>query len=313
MFEFSATKFFNFYGQPEARLNRDDSVHGDWTNRRTWFIKSISIFLFSAPDVHLKNLQKMWVDGIMHQAVWEESMKKVTDEWREFILYSTVLLNANVAFLAINSVDVNRDPYRSPAQISSYCSTSASIGSIILGLILVRQNQTKNRETASDVQEFLKDRTHPWLGLETLAIMFSLPYALLMWGMVSFLIAFWFESLQDSSAATRSVVVTVCGVVLILIVWCIRTSWEEEEPCNAQLQQTTLTFEEDHAKRKPKGFAFTRTTTTPHPIKRPARRRSTLLSLTATLKAPLQKIRRGTSKTIVEVSTINEKEKSSSY
>jgi len=80
-------KFFNFYGLPEARLNRDDSVYGHWTNRRTWFIKSISMFLFSAPDVHLRNLQKMWVDGLMHQSVWEQLMTKVTDEWREFILY----------------------------------------------------------------------------------------------------------------------------------------------------------------------------------------------------------------------------------
>jgi len=244
------------------------------------------------------------------QSRWD---RWLTNGGNSFYIPPFCHLNANVAFLAINSVDVNRDPYRSPAQISSYCSTSASIGSIILGLILVRQNQTKNRETAVDVHEFLKEWTHSWLGLETLAIMFSLPYALLMWGMVSFLIAFWFESLQDSSAAARSVVMTVCGVILILIVWCIKTSWEKEEPSNDTPQRTTLTFEEDHAKIKPKDFAFIRTTTKPRPIKRPARRRSTLSSLSATLKAPLQKIRRGTSKTMVEVSTINEKEKSSSY
>jgi len=240
-------------------------------------------------------------------------MKKVTEEWREFILYSTVLLNANVAFLAINSVDINRNPYRSHTQISSYCSISASIGSIILGLILVRQNQTKHRETASEVQIFLKSWTHPWLGLETLAIMFSLPYALLMWGMVSFLIAFWFMCLQDSNAATRSVVVTVCGVLLILIVWCICTSWEEQEPGNEEnLKQTTLSFEEAHAKPGPKGFKFEREAEPQaKAIKRPIRRRSTLSALRATLKAPLNKIRRGTSKTVVEVS-MDEKGKSSS-
>jgi hypothetical protein len=80
-------RFLNFYGQPEARLNRDQSVHGTRTNQRTWFIKTISIFLFSAPDVHLKLLQKMWVDGMMHKAVWEASLKKVNEEWREFTLY----------------------------------------------------------------------------------------------------------------------------------------------------------------------------------------------------------------------------------
>jgi hypothetical protein len=81
------TRFLNFYGQPEARLNRDQSVHGTRTNQRTWFIKTISIFLFSAPDVHLRILQKMWVDGIMHRAVWEASLNKVNEEWREFTLY----------------------------------------------------------------------------------------------------------------------------------------------------------------------------------------------------------------------------------
>ena len=60
------------------------------------------------------------------------------------------MLNANVAFLSIQSVDVNYGPYRSPAQISSYCSIANSIGSIILGLILVRQSRTKPKETASE-------------------------------------------------------------------------------------------------------------------------------------------------------------------
>ena len=58
---------------------------------------------------------------------------------------ATVLLNANVAFLGIQSVD---SAHGSPAQISSYCSTITSIGSIILGLLLLQQDQTKNREDA---------------------------------------------------------------------------------------------------------------------------------------------------------------------
>ena len=79
-------KFFNFHGQPEARLNRDDSVYGHSTHRRTWFIKSISIFLFSAPDIHLENLQRTCVDGLLRLADWEEGLRTVTDEWQQFII-----------------------------------------------------------------------------------------------------------------------------------------------------------------------------------------------------------------------------------
>jgi hypothetical protein len=126
--------------------------------------------------------------------------------------------------------------------------------------------------------------------------------------MVYFLIAFWFMCLQNSSIATRSIIVTVCGVLLILTVWCIRTSWEEQPPPNAdEPKRTTFSFEEDHAKQKSKGFRFKRDTVEPKPAKRPARRRSTLLSdLKTTWK---RKIRRDTSKTTVDAS-INEKEKS---
>jgi len=55
------------------------------------------------------------------------------------------MLNANLAFLAIQSVDVNTNPYRSPAQISSYLSVAANIGSILLGLLLMRHSRMETQ------------------------------------------------------------------------------------------------------------------------------------------------------------------------
>jgi len=257
---------------------------------------------------------------MMHKAVWEEGLKKVIEEWQEFILNSTVMLNANVAFLSIQSVDTNSEPYRSPTQISSYCSITASIGSIIIGLILVRQSRTKHRETAGEVQEFLEKRTHPLLGLETLAIMFSLPYALLMWSMVSFLMAFGFMCLQDSDVTALSVIGTLLGILLILTFWCIWTSWRNQEPSPKadKPERTTLTFEEDHAKRKKKGFTFKREdsdATKAQPTKRRKRSR-TLSSFTTPLKVPFNKLRCDSWKKAVEEPEIivdeSEKEKPSS-
>ncbi|KAH9478558.1 hypothetical protein JR316_0009015 [Psilocybe cubensis] len=221
------SRFLNFYGEGHARIERNFSVHGDPIHSRTWLVKSLSIILFSSPDFHLRTLQNMWVDGIMHHNVWQECMKKMNEEWQEFVLFATVMLNANVAFLAIQSVDINDDPHRSAAQIASYLSVVASIGSIVLGLLLTRQNRTKTRETVHEVQAYLQARRHPRLGLETLAILYSLPYALLMWGMVSFLAAFSFVFFADSSVPTRSLVGSLCFAVAILIIWCVYTSWEK--------------------------------------------------------------------------------------
>jgi hypothetical protein len=63
----------------------------------------------------------------------------------------TVILNANVAFLAIQSVDnASSKPGRSPAQLASYLSLVTSAGAVILGLLLVRQNRTKPRESPAE-------------------------------------------------------------------------------------------------------------------------------------------------------------------
>ncbi|KAF8814751.1 hypothetical protein BYT27DRAFT_7334287 [Phlegmacium glaucopus] len=251
----SRTKFIHFHGQPEARLYRDQSVYGIKTNKRTWFIKTISILLFSAPDVNLKILQKMCVDGIMHPAVWETSLGQVNEEWRGFILYATLLLNVNVAFLGKQSGDANR----SPVQISSYCSIIASIGSIILGLLLVRQNQTKNRDTADIVQQFWRIRAHhsSLLGLETLAIMFSLPFALLMWSMVSFLTAFLLMCLQNSGIVDRTIIGSLSGVIAVLIAWSIWTTREKQLASDAKAPDELLSFEQDDDSEKiSKKFTF---------------------------------------------------------
>jgi hypothetical protein len=61
---------------------------------------------------------------------------------------ATVILNANVAFLAIPGVSPGGTS--TPSQICSYISVTASVGAVATGLLLMRQNRTKHRETADD-------------------------------------------------------------------------------------------------------------------------------------------------------------------
>lgn len=98
----------------------------------------------------------------------------MNSEWQELILFvssvthdvfrghpdspqqGTVLLNANVAFLAIQSVDeATADSTRSPAQILSFLSVVSSIGSVIIGLMLARKNKVKHKEGAEDAVSFM--------------------------------------------------------------------------------------------------------------------------------------------------------------
>ncbi|KAK0495876.1 hypothetical protein EDD18DRAFT_221842 [Armillaria luteobubalina] len=226
MYIFVHQRFYNFHGLPAARLEIEHSVYGTEAKRSPLVIL-LSPLLFFAPDIHLDSLNKLWGDGLVKQTGWDAFIKRLNTDWQDLIINSTVLLNANVAFLAIQSVDDSSTKEgRSPAQISSYISIIASIGSIILGLLLIRKNRSKEGGKITAAWDFLRSQHGRYTGLETLAIMYSLPYALLMWATVTFLSAFTLMCFTASDVAVRMLVGTAWLAIAVLISWCIMTSWE---------------------------------------------------------------------------------------
>ena len=150
-------------------MGSDRSIHCSTPRPRSWLITILSPIFFWAPEIHLSELDKLWVDEIVYQVSWKRFIDKLQSEWQEFIVFvrifssqsfirshhrigfgqATILLNANVAFLAIpgviNQSDSNSSTSQTLAATVSYVSTTMSIGSIILGLLLVRQHRTRIR------------------------------------------------------------------------------------------------------------------------------------------------------------------------
>ncbi|KAF8884903.1 hypothetical protein CPB84DRAFT_1850531 [Gymnopilus junonius] len=218
---FCHEKFLQLHGERYARLNAEQSIHPE--RPKTILMKLLSPLLLYGPEVHLRKLKEISVDLLVKGHRWTSFLQEVTDEWKEFTLYATVLLNANVAFLAIQSVDGSAPPHsRSAMQRASYFSIITSIGTIILGLLLVRQHNTTLNSS------FLANRSASILGLETLALMYSLPYALLLWGFVSFLAAFSLMCFSSHDVLTI-IMITISGAVLLsLLFWSISVSFEKK-------------------------------------------------------------------------------------
>lgn len=82
------SRFYNYYGERHARLERTASVFSDAENRlaRTWFIKISSPLLFFIPDSNLKSFQKAYVDAIVHKYDWENIMTTLNHEWKQMVL-----------------------------------------------------------------------------------------------------------------------------------------------------------------------------------------------------------------------------------
>ncbi|KAJ3491300.1 hypothetical protein NLI96_g800 [Meripilus lineatus] len=232
----SHPRFLHYHGQHGARLNRDQSVHDQNPKRRSSLVTILAPSLFNAPFVHLRMLEKIWIDETMCIQPWEQFIEKLKEEWQEFVLFATVLLNANVAFLAIPSVDPGNNS-RTPAQVASYISIATSTGSIIVALLLIRQYRVKPRETVEEAAKFLLSKTHTTRGMETLAIVYSLPYALLMWGTLTFLLAFSLECFKATHPAALSISAVTWFLVGFLIIWTIYTAWESDDPFVERVQR----------------------------------------------------------------------------
>lgn len=210
-------QFIHLYGELGARLDGDQSVYG---NSRTRYLKFIEPFLFWGAEAHLVALEKIWVDRIVRIQAWRLYIDNLGNQLRDLtiavgsslnisVIFSrhtgmqaTVLLNVNIAFLSIQSVDNNGllTAHRSPTQILIYVSTVTSLSSMLFGLLLVRHSDVKRWEPSGRIVSmsivleiidirtlkgmqatFLGSMTHGARGLESLAIMYTLPYALLMW------------------------------------------------------------------------------------------------------------------------------------
>ncbi|KAH9005403.1 hypothetical protein EDB86DRAFT_2825063 [Lactarius hatsudake] len=238
-------RFLHFHGQKASRQDRYKSIYKGSRRNRTMLVQILSPILFFFPDVHLLELQKVWTDEIVVEALWREFMQKLVSEWAEFVLYSTVMLAANVAFLAIPGVIIPppypnppgpNDPPSpnpwikpSPAQIISSISLVFSVGSIITGLLLIRRNRTMMTKDPKSAWYYLHGMNWPIVGLEPLAIVFSLTYALLMWSAWGFFVALLIFSFQDTSMRIWIPVGIAAGIITILIVWCIGNTWDPEE------------------------------------------------------------------------------------
>ncbi|KAG2119383.1 hypothetical protein DEU56DRAFT_124637 [Suillus clintonianus] len=209
--------FMNYHGEDCVRLASEQTVHG-WKYQRSPLMVILAPLLFFDPMTHIQELHKIFVDDIISMTRWNLFCSKLNGQLQDSNLLATVLLNANVGFLAINSVDVSG---RSPTQVASYMSLVASMGSMILGLLLVSHNramgQGANFRTATFMSR-LHDREH---GLEKLAIGYSLPKALLIWGMVFFFAAFSVNWWSPGDTSSRAIVSTVMLVVFVMMAYSI--------------------------------------------------------------------------------------------
>ncbi|KAH9914799.1 uncharacterized protein B0H18DRAFT_1125286 [Fomitopsis serialis] len=215
---------YNFsFGQRAARLDRFQPIFDHDIGERSSSFAFISLILFRVPDAYLQMIETVWIDGEIQELAWAKCVAKLERDWQDVVVTATVLLNANISFLTINDVDSGAGS-RIPSQLASYISTIASISATMIALLLVRQYHMGSTDTAMDATIHLYK--HPRLRLEMLSLVHSLPYVLLMWAVLAFLLAFAFENFRILDIPTLVVATTAWGLAVALVALSLHTMWQ---------------------------------------------------------------------------------------
>ncbi|OAX36834.1 hypothetical protein K503DRAFT_743659 [Rhizopogon vinicolor AM-OR11-026] len=212
---FYNSKFVNFCGQPGARLDANQPLYGDPNDGpKNIILRVMNIILFGSPDAHSKGLHRIWVDETIVQPRWKNFIDRLNGEWNGFTIFSTVMLAVDISFLAVPSVEG-----QTAAILVAYLSTLCAMGSLVVSLVLAGQVNDTRRDNAEGVALFMVQMSQSMLGLESLALMLSLPFALLIWGMIFFGAALSIVIFHTSDTVTISVISPIWAAIVILATW----------------------------------------------------------------------------------------------
>ncbi|KAG2151270.1 uncharacterized protein EDB93DRAFT_1249467 [Suillus bovinus] len=220
MHMFFQAKFVNFCGQLGARLDADRSLYESNIKKpKPLFIRILNIVLFNSPSIHSESLHNVWVDNTVVKPRWKKFISQLNSEWNSFTIFSTVMLAVDVSFLAVPGVDNSSIQSKPAVTIVVYLSTLCAMGSLVISLILAGQISDNRRNSAGSVAEFISSMSQSLLGIESLALMLSLPFALLIWGMIFFAIGLSILIFYTTDIVALIVVIPIWAVVLLLSTW----------------------------------------------------------------------------------------------
>ncbi|KAI1781942.1 hypothetical protein LXA43DRAFT_907222, partial [Ganoderma leucocontextum] len=129
-------------------------------------------------------LSHTWVDHKINYDCWRNCIRELQADWAAYVIPSTVILAANGAFLAVQSVDQGdvAATGRTMVRMVSYLSALLNVGRVVASLILAEQHRLSTHRYAEDAVAYLCARAPSKGGVERLAVRFSISAAFFRWG-----------------------------------------------------------------------------------------------------------------------------------
>jgi len=167
-------RYVTHYGQEHARLSRTQAIlHG--TSENPYVSAVVSRLSFKASEAYLAQLNDLFVDRLLYVDQWRPFVSGCLHDWRRagYMACSTLMLHLAFVFLPTHPIVV----------IASVFLFSASLVSSVL---LVHRHENLENAPASQAIAYLEAIHSPKLQFHHVALVYSLPKTLYLWGLIAF-------------------------------------------------------------------------------------------------------------------------------
>ncbi|KAF9235784.1 hypothetical protein BU15DRAFT_64539 [Melanogaster broomeanus] len=191
--------FLNLHGQYGVRLGRGRAVFPSNTvdkepGQPIPILSQASTFIFGSFTTYIRDIQKIWVDGVVDESRWKAYISKLRSDWDSYTLYSTVMLAASFSLFTPAGenyqLPIGTTVPSNTSRYLIYVSIIASVSTIIVSVNLTNQIRKFDVDSVFGAEDYMASMASDKLGVRRLATMFMLPPVFLQLSLWSFVAAF---------------------------------------------------------------------------------------------------------------------------
>ncbi|KII84242.1 hypothetical protein PLICRDRAFT_46093 [Plicaturopsis crispa FD-325 SS-3] len=175
----SEHKFIIHSGQESTRLNRNQAILEAPTAERPWLSRLSRRLTFGLSAGYLTGLNNSFTDDLVYDEHWHKFLGNCRKDWASAVSWGfyTLMLTVIVAFTPGASLSLTG------------FALLFNGGSVLSALLLLFQHEKYTVPyCTSEVATYLTAWRSPSSGLLSLAVIFSTPRTLLLWGYLSFMV-----------------------------------------------------------------------------------------------------------------------------
>ncbi|KAJ7089176.1 hypothetical protein B0H15DRAFT_277895 [Mycena belliarum] len=211
-------RYLTHYGEECSRLSRDQAILYDPETKHQWVSTVTSRLTFKTSDRYRVQLDDVFVDHLVYTEQWKSMMTGCLRDWRGASHRAFFGLMLHIFLLALTSCPT-----------LAVASASLFGASLLASTALVHKYEPLQGISATQAMNYLEAIQSPIFNFQFVALVFSLPHALHLWGTLVFLTNCVFMLATYYGAAFAA------GISLVAFLANLALQWTTSERSNLSL------------------------------------------------------------------------------